>query len=209
MSTSLMTSRRFAPLFWCQFFSVSWHDRRGLASKGNGGPALFSALIMVFALLCWGAALMIPHTSEAAPALHIDRNIVRSTGTLLKELWSDARLRWSGGAVILSLLPPLDAFCKTSPIGDKTQKGAHELLPGTSARCTLEKYICLDWRIHIYFFVNYYMISMRRDHTTGIKRNPGSPSDAAYAATPTTSAATIIIHRVIAHDVKSRLARKS
>src|ERR1700682_2535552 len=31
-----------------------------LASKGNGGPASFSALIMVFALLCWGAALMIP-----------------------------------------------------------------------------------------------------------------------------------------------------
>src|ERR1700736_55140 len=68
----------------------------GLASKGNGGPAWFSALIMLFALLCWGAALMIPHTGSAAPALPIDRNIIRSTGTLLKELWSDARLRWGG-----------------------------------------------------------------------------------------------------------------
>ena len=88
----------------------------GLASKGNGGPASFSALIMVFAFLCWGAALMIPPTGSAAPALPIDRNIVRSTGTLLNELWSDTRLRWGGvvlswfwlaGAVILSLLPPL------------------------------------------------------------------------------------------------------
>lgn len=72
----------------------------GLASKGNGGPASFSALIMLFALLCWGAALMIPHTGKAAPTLPIDRNIIRSTGTLLKELWSDARLRWGG--VVLS-----------------------------------------------------------------------------------------------------------
>ncbi|MGB6493691.1 MAG: MFS transporter, partial [Methylocella sp.] len=97
----------------------------GLASKGNGGPASFSALIMLFALLCWGAALMIPHTGEAAPTLPIDRNIIRSTGTLLKELWSDARLRWGGvvlswfwlaGAVILSLLPPL---VKTGLGGDE------------------------------------------------------------------------------------------
>jgi acyl-[acyl-carrier-protein]-phospholipid O-acyltransferase/long-chain-fatty-acid--[acyl-carrier-protein] ligase len=88
----------------------------GVASKGGGDPASFSALIIVFALLCWGASLLIPHTGEAAPALHIDRNIIRSTGGLLKDLWSDARLRWGGvvlswfwlvGAVILSLLPPL------------------------------------------------------------------------------------------------------
>ncbi|HEY8032756.1 MAG TPA: acyl-[ACP]--phospholipid O-acyltransferase [Methylocella sp.] len=97
----------------------------GLASKGNGGPASFSALIMLFALLCWGAALMIPPTGSAAPALAIDRNILRSTGTLLKELWSNARLWWGGvvlgwfwlsGAVILSLLPPL---VKTGLGGDE------------------------------------------------------------------------------------------
>ena len=56
----------------------------GVASKGGGDPASFSALIIVFALLCWGASLLIPHTGEAAPALHIDRNIIRSTGRLLK-----------------------------------------------------------------------------------------------------------------------------
>ena len=44
------------------------------------------------------------------------RNIARSTGSLLKDLWSDSRLWWGGlvtswfwlvGAVVLSLMPPL------------------------------------------------------------------------------------------------------
>ena len=44
------------------------------------------------------------------------RNIARSTGALLKDLWSDSRLWWGGlvtswfwlvGAVVLSLMPPL------------------------------------------------------------------------------------------------------
>ncbi len=87
----------------------------GMASRG-GGPVLFGALIVAFSLMCWGAALMIPNTGEAAPALRIDKNIIRSTGSLLKALWSDRRLRWGGvvvswfwlaGAVTLSLLPPL------------------------------------------------------------------------------------------------------
>jgi acyl-[acyl-carrier-protein]-phospholipid O-acyltransferase / long-chain-fatty-acid--[acyl-carrier-protein] ligase len=87
----------------------------GMASKG-GGPVLFSVSIIVLAVACWGAALMIPNTGEAAPALQIDKNIMRSTGSLLKDLWRNPRLRWGGvvvswfwlvGAVTLSLLPPL------------------------------------------------------------------------------------------------------
>jgi acyl-[acyl-carrier-protein]-phospholipid O-acyltransferase/long-chain-fatty-acid--[acyl-carrier-protein] ligase len=88
----------------------------GIAAKGGGDPASFGALIILFALLCWGASLKIPATGEAAPSLHVDRNIFRSTGSLLKHLWGDRRLRWGGlvvswfwlvGAVVLSLLPPL------------------------------------------------------------------------------------------------------
>jgi acyl-[acyl-carrier-protein]-phospholipid O-acyltransferase / long-chain-fatty-acid--[acyl-carrier-protein] ligase len=87
----------------------------GMASRG-GGPVLFGALLTVFSLACWGAALMIPKTGEAAPALRIDKNIIRSTGALLKDLWASRRLRWAAivvswfwlvGAVTLSLLPPL------------------------------------------------------------------------------------------------------
>ena len=88
----------------------------GLAAKEGNHPAMFGALIMVFALLCWMSSLFIPRTGQGAPDLHIDRNIARSTGSLLKDLWSDSRLWWGGlvtswfwlvGAVVLSLMPPL------------------------------------------------------------------------------------------------------
>jgi acyl-[acyl-carrier-protein]-phospholipid O-acyltransferase/long-chain-fatty-acid--[acyl-carrier-protein] ligase len=88
----------------------------GLAAKEGNHPAMFGALIMVFALLCWGASLMIPRTGQGAPDLHVDPNIARSTGALLKDLWNDHRLWWGGlvtswfwlvGAVVLSLMPPL------------------------------------------------------------------------------------------------------
>jgi acyl-[acyl-carrier-protein]-phospholipid O-acyltransferase/long-chain-fatty-acid--[acyl-carrier-protein] ligase len=87
----------------------------GLATQG-GDATVFCTLIFVLALLCWGAALLIPRTGEAAPALRIDPDILRSTVSLLRDLWSDPRLRWGGivvsffwlvGAVALSLLPPL------------------------------------------------------------------------------------------------------
>ena len=88
----------------------------GIAAKGGGSPTSFGALIILFALLCWGASLKIPATGQAAPDLRVDANIARSTVALLKHLWSDPRLRWGGlvvswfwlvGAVVLSLLPPL------------------------------------------------------------------------------------------------------
>lgn len=88
----------------------------GLAAKEGNHPAMFGAMIMVFALLCWGASLLIPRTGQGAPTLYVDPNIARSTGALLKDLWSDHRLWWGGlvtswfwlvGAVALSLMPPL------------------------------------------------------------------------------------------------------
>src|SRR3977135_1382331 len=69
----------------------------GLAAKEGHHPAIFGVLIMVFALLCWGASLLIPPPGQGAPDLRIDPNIARSTAGLLKELWRDPRLRW--GAV--------------------------------------------------------------------------------------------------------------
>jgi acyl-[acyl-carrier-protein]-phospholipid O-acyltransferase/long-chain-fatty-acid--[acyl-carrier-protein] ligase len=88
----------------------------GLAAKEGNHPAMFGALIMVFALLCWGSSLMIPRTGQGAPDLYVDPNIARSTGALLKDMWDDRRLWWGGlvtswfwlvGAVVLSLMPPL------------------------------------------------------------------------------------------------------
>jgi len=88
----------------------------GLAAKEGNHPGWFGALIMMFALFCWGSSLLIPRTGQGAPNLTIDPNIARSTGSLLQHLWSDTRLRWGGlvtswfwlvGAVVLSLMPPL------------------------------------------------------------------------------------------------------
>ena len=88
----------------------------GLALAGGGDPVRFSALIIAFAFLCWAASLMIPRTGEGAPGLRVDPNIVRSTASLVRELWAVERL-WRGalivswfwlvGAVMLSLLPIL------------------------------------------------------------------------------------------------------
>lgn len=88
----------------------------GLTAREGGNVASLSALIMIFAVLCWVATLFIPKTAAAAPDLRIDANIVRSTGSLLRDLWSDARLWrtgvmvslfWLIGAVVMSLLPSL------------------------------------------------------------------------------------------------------
>jgi len=87
----------------------------GIAAKGGGSPAVFSVLVMAFALLCWVSALLIPRTGEAAPNLIINKNIATSTWTLIKDLRSDGRLWWGAlvtswfwlaGVVVLSLLPP-------------------------------------------------------------------------------------------------------
>src|SRR3954463_9853526 len=87
----------------------------GYAAREGGDPASFGALLIGFGVLCWGASLMIPKTGESAPTLRVDPNILRSTGALLKDLWTDSRL-WRGGVVVswfwlvggvmLSILPP-------------------------------------------------------------------------------------------------------
>src|SRR5262245_55022487 len=89
----------------------------GLAAKAGNHRASFGAMSMVVAVLCWGASLLSPRTGEGAPHLTVDANILRSTGSLLKDLWGDSRLWWGGlvsswfwlvGAVVLtSLMPPL------------------------------------------------------------------------------------------------------
>jgi acyl-[acyl-carrier-protein]-phospholipid O-acyltransferase / long-chain-fatty-acid--[acyl-carrier-protein] ligase len=88
----------------------------GLAAKDGGDPASFSVLMLVFAVMCWAASLMIPPTGEASPNLTVRRNIIVSTSDLLKDLRQDRRIWWGSfvtswfwlvGAVALSLLPPL------------------------------------------------------------------------------------------------------
>ncbi len=88
----------------------------GLTAREGGDAAQLSLLIMVFALACWVATLFIPKTGAAAPDLAIDRNILRSTRDLLRDLWADARLWrtgvmvslfWLIGAVVMALLPAL------------------------------------------------------------------------------------------------------
>ncbi len=88
----------------------------GIAAKDGGDPAHFAFLMIVFALLCWGASLLIPRTGQAAPDLKVQTNILRSTVGLLKYLREDPRLWWGAlvtswfwlvGAVVLSLMPPL------------------------------------------------------------------------------------------------------
>ncbi len=88
----------------------------GLAAKDGGDPAKFAVLMIVFSVMCWSASLFIPRTGEAAPNLVVQRNVLVSTGGLLKFLREDPRLWWGAlvtswfwlvGAVSLSLMPPL------------------------------------------------------------------------------------------------------
>ncbi|UHC18061.1 acyl-[ACP]--phospholipid O-acyltransferase [Methylobacterium currus] len=92
----------------------------------HGGAHAFGLLVMGFAFLCWLASLLIPKTGEAAPSLTIDRNVLRSTGSLMRDLYEDTRLWrtgvitswfWLVGAVVLALLP---ALVKGTFGGDET-----------------------------------------------------------------------------------------
>jgi acyl-[acyl-carrier-protein]-phospholipid O-acyltransferase/long-chain-fatty-acid--[acyl-carrier-protein] ligase len=88
----------------------------GIAAKNGGDPARFALLMIVFSLMCWGASLFIPPTGQAAPHLQIQKNVLVSTGGLLRFLREDPRLWWGAivtswfwlvGAVALSLMPTL------------------------------------------------------------------------------------------------------
>ena len=88
----------------------------GLAARGGGSVAGFTALVMGFALLCWLSALLIPPTGQGAPQLKITFNIAASTLGMIRHLRAEPRLWWGAmvtswfwlvGIVVLSLLPPL------------------------------------------------------------------------------------------------------
>src|SRR6195256_1639713 len=68
----------------------------GLAAKDGGDPTKFATLMILFSLLCWGSSLLIPRPGQAAPDLVVQKNILVSTGGLLKFLREDPRLLWGG-----------------------------------------------------------------------------------------------------------------
>src|SRR6516165_4079321 len=91
----------------------------GIAANGNSNPVHFAWLMILTALASWLASLAIPKSGEAAPDLAINRNVLVSTGSLIKQIRADRRLWWGAlvaswfwlvGALILSLLPPLVSF---------------------------------------------------------------------------------------------------
>ena len=88
----------------------------GIAANGASNPIHFAWLMLATALASWLSSLLIPSTAEGAPDLVIQRNVLRSTVDLIKELRSDRRLWWGAivvswfwlvGALVLSLLLPL------------------------------------------------------------------------------------------------------
>jgi len=91
----------------------------GLAANGNSNPVHFAWLMILTALASWLASLLIPKSGEGAPDLTINRNVLVSTGSLIKQIRADPRLWWGAlvaswfwlvGALVLSLLPPLVSF---------------------------------------------------------------------------------------------------
>jgi acyl-[acyl-carrier-protein]-phospholipid O-acyltransferase/long-chain-fatty-acid--[acyl-carrier-protein] ligase len=88
----------------------------GLAATFPAGHYLLAVAVMVFAVLSWLAARLIPPTGEAAPDLRIQRNIFASTASLVRDLMVDQRIWraslasswfWLVGAVALAMLPAI------------------------------------------------------------------------------------------------------
>lgn len=86
----------------------------GLAAAGENAGGLLAGTVVVFALLCWATAMLIPKTGAAAPDIRVTANPLRSTVLLVGELRAQARLLtgglvsswfWLVGIVALSLLP--------------------------------------------------------------------------------------------------------
>ena len=79
-------------------------------------PWVVSAGLVLVAVACWGAAMLIPRTGSRAEGLRINPNVFASTWDLIAAVRADRRL-WSGtlvanwfwafGAVVLSLMPTL------------------------------------------------------------------------------------------------------
>ena len=82
--------------------------------RGAGSLWVFGPLMMGLSVLCWLAARMIPRTGAKAPDLAIDRNVFRSSYTLVKEMRADQRIWrsalmncwfWFVGAFVMTMLP--------------------------------------------------------------------------------------------------------
>lgn len=88
----------------------------GQLVAGSSHMGWVSLTVVLLAVLSWGSASRIPHTTPSAPDLAITANPWTSTIRLLKSLYAEPRL-WNGmvivswfwlvGAVVLSLLPAL------------------------------------------------------------------------------------------------------
>jgi acyl-[acyl-carrier-protein]-phospholipid O-acyltransferase / long-chain-fatty-acid--[acyl-carrier-protein] ligase len=88
----------------------------GLLVSSSSHMGWVTSAIMLLALLSWGFASRIPHTTPSAADLSITTNPWTSTIRLLKSLYAEQRLWdgmvivswfWLAGAVVLSLLPAL------------------------------------------------------------------------------------------------------
>ena len=86
----------------------------GLAAAGENASLTLSATVLVFAVLCWATAKLIPGTGAAAPDIQISVNPLYSTAALVRQLREQSRLWigglisswfWLVGIVALSLLP--------------------------------------------------------------------------------------------------------
>ncbi|MBP1853593.1 acyl-[acyl-carrier-protein]-phospholipid O-acyltransferase/long-chain-fatty-acid--[acyl-carrier-protein] ligase [Rhizobium halophytocola] len=75
---------------------------------------IFGPMMMVLSVLCWLFARIIPRTGAQAPSLVVDKNVLRSSMTLVKELREDTRVWrsalmncwfWFVGAFVMSMLP--------------------------------------------------------------------------------------------------------
>ncbi len=97
------------------------------SGEGRNNPIWFVVLTLVFAAISYGASRFIPRVGEGAPHLTVDRNVLRSTGELMRELWRDARL-WRGGIVVsLFWLVGAISFGLLAPIV-KTLLGGTEIV---------------------------------------------------------------------------------
>ena len=88
----------------------------GLAVAIPGGRVVLAVTVVVFAVLSWLAARLIPPTGEAAPELRVRRNVFASTWGLARDLRQDSRIWraslatswfWMVGAIALALLPAM------------------------------------------------------------------------------------------------------
>ncbi len=85
----------------------------GFAAEKSRAPESVALQLMLVALACWLASRFIPATGKAAPGLHVNRNLIKSTFGLITGLLEDRRLFvgavglswfWLNGAVVLPLI---------------------------------------------------------------------------------------------------------